>query len=257
MGACPCKSKSAKIVDDSGKYRARWEPEQDDGGLPLSALLACPFVVSLYNSGAFPSLVPLAAKAREEAWKGWAASPAHTALYESAVSKDEVTQALLGINLSDDTARLVAKLVCVHEGGTAVRLFQVHDSKSKHGEATRIRYDPETCTPGFSQKRFDTWWDGLDKNADGKMEKEEMTGMLGDLERDEDDASAPQSRDFFKKIPVFTLIYYGFRGDETGGVDRSVVEALYKGTWRDKLARNLPLKTLLWNVFLQLLTGAA
>ena len=66
MGACPCKSKSAKIVDDSGKYRARWEPEQDDGGLPLSALLACPFVVSLYNSGAFPSLVPLAAKAREE-----------------------------------------------------------------------------------------------------------------------------------------------------------------------------------------------
>ena len=77
------------------------------------------------------------------------------------------------------------------------------------------------------------------------------------LREHEDDASAPQSRDFFKKIPVFTLIYYGFRGDETGGVDRSVVEALYKGTWRDKLARNLPLKTLLWNVFLQLLTGAA
>ena len=272
MGACPFKSSSAKVmddsgkyrastssakvVDDSGKYRARWEPTQDDG-LPLSALLACPFVVSLYNSGAFPSLVPLATKTQEEEWKGWAASPAHVALYESAVSKDEVTQALLGINFSDDTAQLVAKLVCVHEGGTAVRIFQGHDSKSKHGEATRIRYDPEACTPGFSQARFDAWWDGLDKNADGKMDKDEMKEMLGDLDRDEADASAPQSRDFFKKIPVFTLIYYGFKGDETGGVDRDVVEALYKGTWRDKLARNLPLKTLLWNVFIQLLTGAA
>ena len=65
MGACPFKSSSAKVVDDSGKYRARWEPTQDDG-LPLSALLACPFVVSLYNSGAFPSLVPPATKTQEE-----------------------------------------------------------------------------------------------------------------------------------------------------------------------------------------------
>ena len=113
-------------------------------------------------------------KTQEEEWKGWAASPAHVALYESAVSKDEVTQALLGINFSDDTAQLVAKLVCVHEGGTAVRIFQGHDSKSKHGEATRIRYDPEACTPGFSQARFDAWWDGLDKNADGKMDNDEM-----------------------------------------------------------------------------------
>ena len=69
MGGCPSKSKSAKVVDESDKYWRNYEPGQDDGGLPLSGLLACPFTASLYNRDAFPSLVPLAKAAQEEEWK--------------------------------------------------------------------------------------------------------------------------------------------------------------------------------------------
>ena len=105
--------------------------------------------------------------AQEEEWKGCDASPAHLALYEAAVPKDEIRQVMLDLNFSPDTAEVVAQVSSIHHDKTASKLFQWHNSTLKHGEATRIRYDPKTCTAGYSQARYDKWWAGVDKNGDG------------------------------------------------------------------------------------------
>ena len=47
--------------------------------------------------------------------------------------------------------------------------------------ARRIRYDYKTRTAGFSQQRFDEWWNEMDKDDDQQITKEEMVVMMDRL----------------------------------------------------------------------------
>ena len=47
----------APVVDESELYKANYDPSRDDrGGLPLSGLISCPFVASMYNAHLFKSI---------------------------------------------------------------------------------------------------------------------------------------------------------------------------------------------------------
>jgi len=243
MGSCIIK---AKPKDESERYKASYNAKQDDAeGYPLSSLIACPFVACMYNRGLFKSLDEKVEKAKAEPWKGWDQSPAHKALYDSKVSHAEVIEAQVEIGVAESTSFDIATLVS-RDGG--VKLFQLHTPKDKHGHATRIRYDHEKCVGGYSASRFDLWWNMLDKNDDGKMSKPELVDMLKSLTRAYNDKSAPTDRDHINKTPVFTLLYFAFKGDEIGGVGRDTVEDLYRGTWKGKFALEIPRFTNAWNM---------
>ena len=159
--------------------------------------------------------------------------------------------------LPDDYEMVIGLEVHTHLK-TASKLFQWHNSTLKHGEATRIRYDPKTCTAGYSQARYDKWWAGVDKNGDGKMDSGEMKDMLGALTDEKaDKAAAAKAQTFISKMPVFVLLYHAFKGDETGGVDEGLLQELYKGQWKGaELPREIPLRTILWGSLVGLMTGA-
>jgi len=216
----------------------------------------------MYNRDLFPSLVDKAAAAKLEEWKGWADSPAHSALYETSIPHDECVASLTSINMAEGVAKFVASVTTTEatEGdgkGLFLNIFQSHNPKLKHGEASRIRYDVATSTSGFSQQRFDDWWDKLDKNNDGKMGGSETIQMLSSLTVDEADVSAPDSAAWIKKNGVFTLLYHGLDGDAQGGVDRSVMELIWQGAWKDNFTKQFPLTPLLLACFGNLLRGAA
>merc|ERR1719265_1647343 len=95
--------------------------------------------------------------------------------------------------------------------GTTFTLFQMHKSGHMHGQANRIRYDYETCTGGFSQKRFDDMWGSVDKNKDGKMDYKEMCDMCHNMTNPE----GVQNVNFGEwplKIGTFGITYFGLDG---------------------------------------------
>jgi len=143
----------AAAQDQNNAYKASYAPANDDPeGKPLSALIACPCISSMYNGGNFPSLDALVADAEAEEFTGWDSSPAHEALYASTIELDAFRDALLNVNVTDAVAQKLAEGFRKSEPPS---IFQCNCAGNKHGEATRIRYDHVTQTGGYSQTRFD------------------------------------------------------------------------------------------------------
>jgi len=244
-------------ADLSADYKKNYDPAHDEEGNPLSSLLSCPVIATMYNAGQFPTLAALKAAAVAEEFTGWDSSPNHLALYESCVTTPDMIASMQSVNCSEPVARLIVDLVSKDP-----KLFQLHDIHHKHGEATRIRYDYQARTGGFSQSRFDTWWTSLDRTTiDDHMCHDEMTVMMDALESKESlQGAAP---DWVKKFAVFTIIFTAFGGTADGnkdGVPKSVFESLYKGCWPDETAqlpRQLNRTKLFYECFRSLLKGAA
>lgn len=99
----------------------------------------------------------------------------------------------------------------------------------------RIRYDYTTRTAGFSQQRFDEWWNEMDRDDDQQVTKEEMAVMMDRLWviiathsthtlscwstllfsvrlrcRRENKDRKSKTMDWFKKLAVFALVFEGW-----------------------------------------------
>ena len=133
----------------------------------------------MYNQGSFATIRDAASAAQKEEWRGWLASPAHRALYESKISSADVVEAITSVNISEGAAKRLAATVA--KPGY-VQIFQLHTTAQKHGAATGIRYNYETHVGGFSQERFDEWWGALDKNDNDWMENDEMKAMMQQMD---------------------------------------------------------------------------
>lgn len=262
-------SKQKSVVDENALYKANYDPSRDDkGGKPLSGLISCPCIASMYNCGVFKSIAAKVEAAVQEDWKGWEASPAHCALYDVCIGDEEITEAQVSINMDRAVSAKVTEMVSCNGG---VRIFQMHHSALKHGQATRIRYDFKNHKAGFDQQRFDDWWKGMDDDTDGKMSYKEMRQMLKELEAPAEDKSAPTqlttgSKENAKKSPVFVLLFYSFGGDldvdkdgADDGIDKSVLESLYQGKWPTsdlKLPNQIGFGSHIANVMYMVMQGA-
>ena len=142
------------------------------------------------TQGNFPTLASLVTAAQAETFTSWDASPGHNALYESKILHQDLITALEAVNVAEDVTNAVVAVVmhdptifklqvrfppprrqppvvaaalwrrgcCWSMLGLCwwqVDLLQgwggMQTAKSKHGEATRIRYDFMGRVAGFSQ----------------------------------------------------------------------------------------------------------
>jgi hypothetical protein len=242
-------------IDDSDQYRANYHPDDDCGGLPLVALIPCPFSACLYNRlDEFEGMENLkanltAAKAEQLRQKSenvqfdWDNSPAHCALYATDVDKTEVISAFVVMGSDQGLAdTLFASL------GDTIPLLRLHSTKFKHGNATRLRYDVDEKKAGFVQERFEEWWATVDDNNDGKMSYDEMNDMLNDMTTHENDRTAEnKSAVQAQGTMAITLHGLGTMGVGTGakveeetaeevfGVTKKDMEDLYAGNWKGKM----------------------
>lgn len=191
---------AAADENNNPEYKASYDPARDDPeGLPLSSLIPCPVLAAMYNAGNFSTLADQVVAAQSEEFKGWDASPAHEALYQSRIPSDEVKRVLESVNVATHVADAV-----VAATETDPRIFQLQNAKHKHGDATRIRYDYVTRLAGFSSERFKSFWERLDLDLDRGISKDEMKQMLHSLENTDRNGRL----DWLKKYNVFVLVFH-------------------------------------------------
>jgi hypothetical protein len=164
---CPWCAGTTVTDDNNPRYKEKYDPSLDRDGAPLNSLIPCPILACMHNAGQFPTLAEPVRAAQEEKFTGWGSSPAHEALYESRITTAEMTRVLIDVvNCPANVADLI--LATVEKDP---RIFQLQNAMHKHGEATRIRYDFRNLIPGYSEKRFDTFWKKLDKDDDNHMDR--------------------------------------------------------------------------------------